>query len=317
MIIVGSVAMNLHNFQRAPIDIDLIASFKDLNKITGELKKWYSEVLSVPMSANKTVLHCSGNPPSSPSSAPLSTRGVIVEVEIAWPGSTGEDLMYEGETDSLCNLTHPYISPDLGIKCPQLNVLYTLKMSHRYLKNSPHFRKTHNDIIEMRKYGAKIWNPDWLKRREAETYTNKLPKLNVMKKDFFRGDGVQYIYDHDCIHQAMAHFGAPAYTFYMKDGEEVKSDKAKFFALSEYVRLAGVLEEAQVLALERSQIPYRGKVDPRKSFDIALQKVCTSITGGWFREFAWENFAKVESMYDLSYADRFWSAVELGQVKKV
>ena len=101
----------------------------------------------------------------------------------------------------------------------------------------------------------------------------------------------------------------------MKDGAEVECDKEKFFSAGERIRLYGVLEEAQVLALERSQIPFRGKVEPRRSFDIALQKVCTSITSGWFREFAWENFDKVEEMYEDDYVSRFWKAVDDGKVK--
>lgn len=35
-----------------------------------------------------------------------------------------------------------------------LVLLYTLKMSHEYLKDSPHFLKTMKDIQTMRKYNA-------------------------------------------------------------------------------------------------------------------------------------------------------------------
>ena len=212
-----------------------------------------------------------------------------------------------------------------------LDELYTLKMSHRYLKDSPHFRKTRNDILLMRVLGASIFDPTWFKEREYETYWYKHPKLNVKKKDFFTGDGVQYVYDHDDIHMAMAHLRdwtdgdsysnpslrVPAYRLYMMDGSEVQCSRKKFFEANEGIRLYGVLEEAQVLALERSQIPFRGKVDPRRSFDIALQKVCTSITSGWFREFAWENYSLIEAMYESDYVDRFWSAVDAGKVRKL
>jgi len=33
-------------------------------------------------------------------------------------------------------------------------------------------------------------------------------------------------------------------------------------------------------------------------FEMALMKVCTSITSGWFREYAWENYQKVLDLYD-------------------
>ncbi len=82
-------------------------------------------------------------------------------------------------------------------------------------------------------------------------------------------------------------------------------------------RLYGVLEEAYVLALERSQIPFAGKVTPRQSFDIAIEKVCTSITSGWFREFAWENYDKVVELYRDDYVEKFKAGVDKGIVKKL
>ena len=42
---------------------------------------------------------------------------------------------------------------------------------------------------------------------------------------------------------------------------------------------------------------------------MALEKVCTSITSGWFREYAWENYHRVVHMYKTlgvnDYIDRF------------
>ncbi len=84
----------------------------------------------------------------------------------------------------------------------------------------------------------------------------------------------------------------------------------------EAVRLAGVLEESYVLALERSQVPFKGKLAPKTSFMIALEKVCTSITSGWFREYAWENYNKVLALYDPNYVKKFWEAVDNEVVKQ-
>lgn len=310
MLLIGSHALRFHGIEtgrKAP-DIDLVGTFDELEQLTRCLRQ-SGPVDSIPLTNNKTVLR---------------TKNTLVEFEIAWSDSTSNDLVGRFLTQAVGE------KKLLGqtVYVPPLDILYTLKMSHRYLKNSPHFRKTRHDIMLLRSRGAKIHDEEWLKQREAETYTYKHPKLNVMKGDFFKGDGVDYVYDHDTIHTAMAHIlmpecdlpeasysWVPAYRMYMADGAEVKSSKKKFFDTSEKVRLYGVLEEIQVLALERSQIPFKGKVDPRKSFDIAAMKVCTSITSGWFREFAWENLHKVESMYEANYVDRFWKAVDDGIVK--
>jgi hypothetical protein len=69
-----------------------------------------------------------------------------------------------------------------------------------------------------------------------------------------------------------------------------------------------VYEESCVLALERSQIPFPD-ASPRKSFEYALMKVCTSITSGFFREWAWEHYDDVLALYnelgENDYIERF------------
>ena len=133
-----------------------------------------------------------------------------------------------------------------------------------------------------------------------------------MKKENFFTNNVKYVYDHDTIHAAVKLLDRPAYTYYMQDGAEVNCDKIKFYEQPEIVRLCGVLEESYVLALERSVIPF--KSDPDKAFKMALQKVCTSITGGWFREYAWQNYDKVLELYHKSYVDKFNVALSKGEI---
>lgn len=192
-----------------------------------------------------------------------------------------------------------------------LEVLYMIKLSHRYLRNSPHFIKTRAHIRDMEKIGAKLTCPE-LKRilalREKETYNYAHPILDQSKETFFQ-DEVGYIYDHDTIHEAIAIMDAPAYKEYMKDGAEVMVDKEKFFALSEIKQLLGVYEETCVLALERCLIPFEYQTRPKDAFVMALIKVCTSITSGWFRSFAYDNFYKIISLYrelgEDDYVQRF------------
>lgn len=243
--------------------------------------------------------------------------GMNYEFELAWPGTTAETLLEQYGIDGLY-MPDPVIAVDLD--------LLLIKMSHRYKRNSPHFHKTMSDIKFLReKIGEKdveYWlnrnpgNVALLKAREAESYTYAHPKLNVSSKDFFNGDGVNYVYDHDSIHEAVALYEVPvsagggvidwktrpAYTFYMKDGSEVMTSKEKFFSVHEDIRLYGVYEESCVLALERSQIPHglgkEGGPTARWSFEMALMKVCTSITSGWFRAYAWENYDKVMALYN-------------------
>ena len=253
----------------------------------------------------------------SPTSFHIVTKGGFnIEFEIAFPLSSGLFLLdLAGAMD--------------GVVYADINTQLAIKLSHRYKKNSKFFLKTMRDIQHLRTCGAVVTPElaEWLPHRERETYVYAHPKLNVTSGEFFTGDGVNYVYDHDSIHLAVAicqrervvrtggtgvigqlvSYGKteivtyPAYTFYMKDGSEVMTSKEKFFSVPESVRLHGVYEESCVLALERSQIPHglgkEGGPSARWSFEMALMKVCTSVTSGWFRCYAWESYDKVMALY--------------------
>ena len=300
IVIIGSAALSHYlSSTRTPKDFDFIAKYDDAIeyiKSNGEIK------MIMPSNGGKSVI--------------AKNRNQIFEAEIAWEGSVTEELYNYVINDQK---SIRYSGRIFNFIIPSLDVLYTLKMSHRYRKNSPHFLKTMNDIIEMRLVGASI--PDdlkeWFKKRELETYSYKHPNLMQDKKGFFSADDVKYVYDHDSIHEAVAIYDRPAYTMYAKDGNEVFSDKNKFFSLPEEYRIAGVYEEACVLAIERSLVPFPDKKTPFDAFSYALEKVCTSITSGWFREYAWENYHEVISFYhtqDCYYA-KFVKAVEQNQVQ--
>lgn len=201
---------------------------------------------------------------------------------------------------------------------PSFNLLFAIKQSHRYLKNSPHFWKTLVDWHTMRGLGATIQSEHeaFLKLREGETYWYKHPKLNVSKDAFFQDDGIQYVWDHDDIHKSVALHEHPAYTYYMKDGAQVDCDKNKFFnVVSQEIRLAGVVEEAAVLAIERSLVPHPGVWTPEYAWKFALAKVCSSITSGWFRQFAYENAPEILRMQPKGYWEKFQKDCQEGKVK--
>lgn len=190
---------------------------------------------------------------------------------------------------------------------------YALKLSHKF-KGGGSFSKTRQFLLQNDHYWTGYCDKEFMdimKRREAVTY-KKAPNLNQGKAAFFT-DNIKYIYDHDTIHEAVKHLDKPAYTYYMLDGAEVMCDKNKFSDCPEIVRLYGVLEESYVLALERAVIPHN--TERKKAFDIALEKVCTTITSGWFRDFAYENYDKVQNLYHPSYVEKFQDALNCGKIK--
>lgn len=127
----------------------------------------------------------------------------------------------------------------------------------------------------------------------------------------------RFLYDHDSIHEAVAVLNKPAYSIVKGDRTEVFMRKKDFFNAPLQVRLLCTLEESYVLSLERAIIPFN-ITDPdqqKKAFDTALMKVCTSITSGYFREFSWENYDTVQSMYDREYLRKFDNALHEERIK--
>lgn len=283
---------------RKPMDMDIIGEYDEVvNFANSNMTEIYEQYPSA--KGGKMIFK------SNECTIPHAT---IIEAEIAWDGTTAKDLMQ-------LILNDPKTIYKDGVAYASLDVCYMLKMSHRYLKSNPHFLKTMRDIHNLRKFGAKIRKEHkaFLKAREKVTYWYKHPKLNKNKMEFFNGDGVTYVYDHDEIHESVKVMDKPAYTNFQSDNAEVMCDMKKFFELPEQIRLNAVYEESCVLALERSIIPFG--TDYKKAFLMALEKVCTSITSGKFREYAWENYAAVRDMFDERTFDRFFEHVAQDQVK--
>lgn len=305
MIIIGSHALGFHlPLPRTCKDIDVIATYSEFNFWIKRQKEGNNIKECYPANKGKKMI--------------VKTNSNIYEFEIAWDDSTAKSLSNLVYNDKN---THERYFDSFGlVSIPSLDVLYTIKLSHKYLKNNPFFLKTMRDLQFMAKNGASIPDEykDWLKAREKETYDYAHPKLNQNKSNFFNmNEGVIYVYDHDTIHLAMAHLDKPAYTFFKDEEKEVMCSKKKFFESPKEVQIYSVLEESYVLALERSQIPFKDKVDPKRSFDIALEKVCTSIASGWWREFAYNHYDITQSLYNPNYVNKFWKAVEDGVVKKL
>lgn len=117
-----------------------------------------------------------------------------LEAEIAWPGTTAERAL---------QMTQHHIQRDNDVSYASMDLQLALKLSHRFKKNSPHFLKTMNDVHMLRAVGARVSEPvlaKWLRHRTKETLNYKHPSLMQAKKDFFKDDGILYVWDHDSIH---------------------------------------------------------------------------------------------------------------------
>lgn len=98
---------------------------------------------------------------------------------------------------------------------------------------------------------------------------------------------------------------------------EVWCSRSKWDDLNEIDKLQCVIEESAILALERSIIPslflnnsFRGE---QWAYEYALSKVCTSITSGFFREYAIEHW-KQAILGRPDYVAKFFQGLKSGEV---
>lgn len=180
LILIGSYAAKFHySIERMPSDMDLIGSLDDF---MSHIKSMYTRsdiVASYPIkNGKKWVVKAKKN-----------NKLAIYECELLYD-QTENEAVYLTNLRQLVNeiLLDPNTTSFGPYLVPSHNCLYMLKMSHRYLKNSPHFLKTMSDIQNMRKNGAVI-EPRYqqiYEERQAVTYDYAHPNLNVTKDEFFK-----------------------------------------------------------------------------------------------------------------------------------
>src|ERR1700690_2184916 len=122
----------------------------------------YTEFLS----QKKEIGRCRSYPINRGKVMVVQTREQNYEFEIAWENSTAASLLKlidENPSLVIKDGDTSYASPDL---------IFTLKKSHRYLKDSPHFLKTMLDYRHLLSMGCQVpvALTDWYKDRVKETY---------------------------------------------------------------------------------------------------------------------------------------------------
>jgi hypothetical protein len=184
----------------------------------------------------------------------------------------------------------------LNVGIPSLETLYCIKRSHAhrqigFSKNIIHLNKMKEHVHLSEE------DIDFLKERTKLTnkeFPEKKHDFNVKNEDFFTSN-VHRIYDHDFLHKIVAFNERPVYEMMKEDLSLAKCEKHLWDKLPYINKIQAVKEEAMVIALERFVIPYSENY--RLAFFKSLEKICTTLTSGWFRDFAIDNWQEI--VYDL------------------
>lgn len=138
-----------------------------------------------------------------------------------------------------------------------------------------------------------------LQERTAMTqaaYPQNGPNLMLSKSEFF-DDAVKKVYDHDYLHSLFANYERPLYMELQKE-HEIMCYEELWNNLTWDKKLLCVQEEVNVLATERFLVPSNFEQNTKAAYLKALEKVCTTVTKGWFRDFAIDNYPAVISVYN-------------------
>ena len=107
------------------------------------------------------------------------------------------------------------------------------------------------------------------------------------------------MFDHGYIHELFAYEARPMFERLKHEGEEGSAWCAKdlWLGLSTTQKLQCVAEEVQVIATERFLLGDKPK-PVKLAYFLALNKVCTSLCSGWFRDFAIDHYPLIVDMFD-------------------
>lgn len=161
-----------------------------------------------------------------------------------------------------------------------------ITMYHKHLKN--HFILDNDDF--------RIYN-------EREKLTHELfdkfkhPSLNKSVEDFF-DDYVTKKYNHDYLHELFKYKDEPMYKKMQRDYSKAWCEKDLWHSFTYEEKCMCVAEETYVIATERFLVPKNWNYSTKFSYLQSLKKVCTTLTSGWFRDFAIDEFPTIFSLYD-------------------
>jgi len=153
-----------------------------------------------------------------------------------------------------------------------------------------------------------------VRRSEMDTITNV--SLNMTNDEFFNKSqcSVNRRYVHDDIHAAVAIYDIPLYQSIKRDKSRAMVEYDMFCDLPFEDKCNLVREEAFVIALERYIIP--DNINPNMAFLNAMRRICTTLTKGWFREFAIDYFADIIN-HKHDFVSKWNSALVAGKVRSL
>ena len=307
MLLIGSAAAKYHiPWFRQPSDYDILLSEIELGEF---YKKNEDRIVEFRPQFYKNRFTCE-----------LVDAGKIVRIElhVATPGSGYEMLIKAQRHTRSTNILN------CTMTIASLRTLLTIKKTHITfpIKWAKHIRDYH--ILKQHDLDIEYVEQDNLMLvaayfsifEDTQKRFNKYKSSSLdMTNDEFFAKSSAYVnrkYEHDDLHRLVAFHDAPMYTKLKSDQSKALCLKSKWNELCTEDKIRAVKEEAYVIALERKIIPAyeRGQEITSElreaAFSWAVERICTTLTSGWFREFAIENWPVCgPNNEDYHFVDKF------------
>lgn len=198
--------------------------------------------------------------------------------------------------------------------------LAIVKRSHlwRDLKFGSHITMYHKHLARYMKRMSKA-DVEFLQERTTLThkmFPQKGPNLNQSVEDFF-DDAVTKVYNHDTLHELFAYYDKPMYTRLQKDHTKAWCCKDLWDELTHEDKLKCIAEETYVIATERFLVPKDWNYPMKLAYNKALDKVCTTLCKGWFREKAIGHYPEILALFDESKFENVKNKLEREYGKKI
>jgi len=178
-----------------------------------------------------------------------------------------------------------------------------IKDYHDIKNQNPEVLEIHHKILKLR-----------MKETEARQKKLVKPNLMVSNEEFFGKSQrvIGRLYKHDDLHFSTCFYDRPLYEKLKYDKSLAWCDQQLFNTLNYLDKVRCVQEEAFAIALERKIIPALNdgqKIDTISAFCYAIERICTTLTSGWFRSFAQENVPQIMK-HNVDFVGRFLSFLE-------
>lgn len=310
MLLLGSKSLcsyfeDIERFKKS--DFDVVSSYDDFNIFISKNEKYIIKM--VPISSNKFIIK-------------LKKHDLINTYEIEIDFKESSKWLLKNKS----SISEKLLVDDFNniFIIPNIEILYLTKKSH--INHNIHYSKNIKDYSLLKDYIKKDKLNNYIeyynlrKKEVSERINRKNPKLSVSNEDFFNRSKniVGYIFEHDDIHEAVKHFERPVYEMMKRDFSSAWCEKDMFEKLPHDYKIKCVQEEAYVIALERYIILQKGNYkDYKLSYIDALNKICTSLCSGFFRDFAVENYFQIINEYSSNYVEKFKTKLSEGLIKQL